>query len=100
MGGDFYDVFPSEPGVWTAIIGDVSGKGAKAAALTALTRHTLYAAALRESSPARNLAFLDEAMRKRARGARRVQHRALRARLPRRRVDGAHARRRAATRRR
>jgi PAS domain S-box-containing protein len=66
VGGDFYDVFPSEPGVWTAIIGDVSGKGAPAAALTALTRHTLYAAALRESSPARNLAFLDEAMRRRA----------------------------------
>jgi PAS domain S-box-containing protein len=66
VGGDFYDVFPSEDGVWTAIIGDVSGKGAKAAALTALTRHTLYAAALRESSPARNLAFLDEAMRRRA----------------------------------
>ena len=68
VGGDFYDVFESEPGVWTAIIGDVSGKGAKAAALTALTRHTLYAAALRESSPARNLAFLDEAMRRRSRG--------------------------------
>jgi serine phosphatase RsbU (regulator of sigma subunit) len=69
VGGDFYDVFPSEPGVWTAIIGDVSGKGAQAAALTSLTRHTLYAAALRESSPARNLAFLDEAMRRRARDA-------------------------------
>jgi PAS domain S-box-containing protein len=68
VGGDFYDVFPSEEGVWTAIIGDVSGKGANAAALTALTRHTLYAAALRDSSPARNLAFLDEAMRRRARG--------------------------------
>ena len=71
VGGDFYDVFPSEPGVWTAIIGDVSGKGAKAAGLTALTRHTLYAAALRESSPARNLAFLDEAMRRRVRERRR-----------------------------
>jgi PAS domain S-box-containing protein len=68
VGGDFYDVFPSEPGVWTAIIGDVSGKGAEAAALTALTRHTLYAAALRDSSPVRNLAFLDEAMRRRANG--------------------------------
>jgi PAS domain S-box-containing protein len=68
VGGDFYDVFPSEDGVWTAIIGDVSGKGAKAAALTALTRHTLYAAALLDSSPARNLAFLDEAMRRRAHG--------------------------------
>jgi PAS domain S-box-containing protein len=68
VGGDFYDVFPSEPGVWTAIIGDVSGKGAEAAALTALTRHTLYAAALRDSSPARNIAFLDKAMRGRAHG--------------------------------
>jgi len=68
VGGDFYDIFPSEEGAWTAIIGDVSGKGAEAAALTALTRHTLYAAALRDSSPARNLAFLDEAMRRRARG--------------------------------
>jgi serine phosphatase RsbU (regulator of sigma subunit) len=69
VGGDFYDVFQTEPGTWNAIIGDVSGKGAEAAALTALTRHTLYAAALRETSPARNLAFLDEVMRKRRRGA-------------------------------
>ena len=69
VGGDFYDVFATEDGVWTAIIGDVSGKGAEAAALTALTRHTLYAAALRDSSPARNLAFLDEAMRRRAQSA-------------------------------
>jgi PAS domain S-box-containing protein len=69
VGGDFYDMFPSGRGVWTAVIGDVSGKGAKAAALTALTRHTLYAAALRDDSPARNLAFLDQAMRGRAHGA-------------------------------
>ena len=69
VGGDFYDVFPSEEGVWTAVIGDVSGKGAGAAALTALTRHTLYAAALRDASPARNLAFLNEAMRGRTHGA-------------------------------
>jgi serine phosphatase RsbU (regulator of sigma subunit) len=69
VGGDFYDMFPSGRGVWTAVIGDVSGKGAKAAALTGLTRHTLYAAALRDDSPARNLAFLDQAMRGRAHGA-------------------------------
>ena len=69
VGGDFYDVFPSGEGVWTAIIGDVSGKGAEAAALTALTRHTLYAAAMRDNSPARNLAFLDQVMRGRAHGA-------------------------------
>jgi PAS domain S-box-containing protein len=69
VGGDFYDVFRSEPGAWTAVIGDVSGKGAGAAAVTALTRHTLYAAALRDSSPARNLAFLNEAMLRRGTGA-------------------------------
>jgi PAS domain S-box-containing protein len=67
VGGDFYDMFPSGDGVWTAVIGDVAGKGADAAAVTALTRHTLYAAAMRDSSPARNLAFLDEAMRRRTR---------------------------------
>lgn len=69
VGGDFYDVFPSQDGVWTAVIGDVSGKGAEAAALTALTRHTLYAASMRDSAPARNLAFLDEVMRRRAHAA-------------------------------
>ena len=68
VGGDFYDVFPSEEGVWTAVIGDVSGKGPEAAALTALARHTLYAMALGEPSPARNLARLDEAMRRRSDG--------------------------------
>jgi PAS domain S-box-containing protein len=66
VGGDFYDVFPVGEDVWVAVIGDVSGKGAEAAALTALTRHTLYAAALRDDSPACNLAFLDKAMRGRA----------------------------------
>jgi serine phosphatase RsbU (regulator of sigma subunit) len=68
VGGDFYDVFASEDGVWTAVIGDVSGKGAEAAAVTALTRHTLYAAAMGDTSPVRNLAFLDEAMRRRTHG--------------------------------
>ena len=65
VGGDFYDVFASEAGVWTAVIGDVSGKGAAAAALTALSRNTLFAGALGERSPARNLALLNEAMRRR-----------------------------------
>jgi len=47
------------------VIGDVSGKGAAAAALTALARHTLYATSLREDSPARNLELLNEAMLRR-----------------------------------
>ena len=63
VGGDFYDVFPSgTEGVWTALIGDVTGKGPEAAALTSLVRHTLRATALREVSPSENLRVLNRAM--------------------------------------
>jgi PAS domain S-box-containing protein len=65
VGGDFYDVFASGEGAWTAVIGDVAGKGAEAASLTAMARHTLYATALDEPSPARNLELLNEAMLRR-----------------------------------
>ncbi|MGZ4177376.1 MAG: SpoIIE family protein phosphatase [Solirubrobacteraceae bacterium] len=41
-GGDFYDLLSFEGG-WAAVIGDVVGKGAEAAALTALARYTLAA---------------------------------------------------------
>ena len=59
VGGDFYDLFRSGDGVWTAIIGDVSGKGAEAAAVTALARHTLRTASRLEPDPAENLALLN-----------------------------------------
>jgi serine phosphatase RsbU (regulator of sigma subunit) len=62
VGGDFYDVFATGDGTWTFIIGDVSGKGAEAAGLTALTRHTLRTAALLGSEPAADLALLNRAM--------------------------------------
>jgi len=39
VGGDFYD-FVAFGGGWAVVIGDVTGKGAPAAALTALVRHT------------------------------------------------------------
>ncbi len=51
VGGDFYDVFPCGPERFTAAVGDVCGKGASAAALTALSRHTIRAAARYESGP-------------------------------------------------
>ncbi|MBW3607899.1 MAG: SpoIIE family protein phosphatase [Actinobacteria bacterium] len=44
VGGDFYDAIAVEGG-WLAIIGDVVGRGAPAAALTGLARHTLRTAA-------------------------------------------------------
>jgi serine phosphatase RsbU (regulator of sigma subunit) len=62
VGGDFFDVFKSGDGVWSAILGDVSGKGAKAAAITAAARHTLRAAALIDPQPAANLALLNRVL--------------------------------------
>lgn len=62
VGGDFYDLFSADAGVWTALIGDVAGKGPEAAAVTSLTRHTLWTAALRDESPVRNLELLNEAL--------------------------------------
>ena len=41
VGGDVYDVFALAGERWGVLIGDVSGKGTQAAALTALVRHTV-----------------------------------------------------------
>jgi serine phosphatase RsbU (regulator of sigma subunit) len=48
--------------VWFAVIGDVCGKGAEAAAVTALARYTIRAAAMHHSSPADVLSWLNAAM--------------------------------------
>ena len=55
IGGDFYDVLPRADGVVDLVIGDVTGKGARAAGLTAQVRHTLRTAARYEDSPSRVL---------------------------------------------
>jgi serine phosphatase RsbU (regulator of sigma subunit) len=63
IGGDFFDVFPIGSECWMMVIGDVCGKGAEAAALTALARYTLRAAAIQEGAePAKLLAQLNEAV--------------------------------------
>ncbi|GAC1315738.1 MAG: hypothetical protein NVSMB25_00140 [Thermoleophilaceae bacterium] len=62
VGGDFYDVFETRAGDWAFVIGDVSGKGAEAAAVTALARHTLRTASLQPSSPSELLGILNEAL--------------------------------------
>jgi serine phosphatase RsbU (regulator of sigma subunit) len=61
VGGDFYDVFPVGD-AWVIVLGDVCGKGASAAALTALVRYTLRAAAMHNDDPAMMLVELNAAM--------------------------------------
>ncbi|GIJ79486.1 Serine phosphatase RsbU, regulator of sigma subunit [Micromonospora phaseoli] len=41
VGGDFYDVVPMPDGRWLVVIGDVSGKGVQAAAVTGLCRDVI-----------------------------------------------------------
>lgn len=61
-GGDFYDLFATGGSSWAAMIGDVQGKGPGAAAITALARYTLRAAALRARRPSRILGLLNDAL--------------------------------------
>lgn len=62
VGGDFYDIYRAGENTWGLAIGDVRGKGPRAAAVTALTRYTMRTASLSESTPSRILATLNEAM--------------------------------------
>jgi len=62
IGGDFYDIFESGRGHWGIAVGDVCGKGAAAATVTALARYTLRATALHERAPSRILGVLNEAL--------------------------------------
>ncbi|MEA2160693.1 MAG: hypothetical protein QOD66_3073, partial [Solirubrobacteraceae bacterium] len=64
VGGDFYDLFEAGDGRWALAVCDVVGKGPGAAALTALARYTLRAAATREQRPSRVLASLNDAVRR------------------------------------
>ena len=62
IAGDFYDVFPIGDGEWAVMIGDVCGKGATAAALTAAARYAVHAAAIEHREPVAILAVLNEAL--------------------------------------
>jgi PAS domain S-box-containing protein len=63
VGGDFYDCFPTRDGDWALVIGDVCGKGADAAVITALARYTLRASAmLHADDPAEILGELNDAI--------------------------------------
>ncbi len=62
VGGDFYDLFQTGERGWAVVVGDVCGKGPDAAAVTALARYTLRAAAMSERLPSRVLGMLNEAL--------------------------------------
>jgi PAS domain S-box-containing protein len=66
VGGDFYDVLPVEGG-FLIVLGDVTGKGVEAAALTALVRHSGRMAARFDPRPARVLSLVNEALRQQPR---------------------------------
>ncbi|MFC7938052.1 PP2C family protein-serine/threonine phosphatase [Streptomyces sp. MPA0124] len=59
LGGDFYDLFALGAGRWAFFLGDVSGKGPRAAAVTSLTRYTLRAAVFHDSDPVSALSTLN-----------------------------------------
>lgn len=61
VGGDFYDVF-RVPGGWMLAIGDVTGRGARAASITAVARYTLRTAVALTADPARALSALNRAL--------------------------------------
>jgi PAS domain S-box-containing protein len=61
VGGDFYDAFEIDRG-WMVLVGDVMGRGAAAASLTALARHTIRTAGVLTGDPCRALELLNEAL--------------------------------------
>lgn len=61
VGGDFYDVFPYGSH-WAVVVGDVSGRGATAAALTGLVRYTVRSEAMQEKEPTKIVSILNEAL--------------------------------------
>ena len=62
VGGDFYDVWQVGSDQWAVAIGDASGTGPEAAALTALVRHTLHALTLHDPMPEHVVRTLNDAL--------------------------------------
>ncbi|MET7498718.1 PP2C family protein-serine/threonine phosphatase [Streptomyces microflavus] len=63
VGGDFYDAVPRPDGSIALLIGDVCGRGAEAAALTGLARHTLRTLLEQGTDPGTALSRLNRALR-------------------------------------
>lgn len=64
VGGDFYELWRVGED-WMLMLGDVTGKGVDAAALTALARYTAWEASQSDSSPGHVLSRVDAALKHR-----------------------------------
>lgn len=64
VGGDFYDLFELDGGRVGVLIGDVSGKGVRAATLTALVKNTIRAFSYSNASPAAVMKMTNEVVLK------------------------------------
>jgi serine phosphatase RsbU (regulator of sigma subunit) len=62
VGGDFFDVIDVPDGKVGIVVGDVSGKGAEAAAQTAMVKYMLRAFAIRNPAPGSVLFHLNNAL--------------------------------------
>jgi len=62
VGGDFYDFFQLDTGNWMIALGDVSGKGVEAAAVTSFVRYTVRALSIEHPDPAQILTLLNRAL--------------------------------------
>ena len=64
VGGDFYDLFPlsGTPPGWMVVMGDVTGKGPAAAAVTSLVRYSMRTAAMYERDPSQVLQRLNDVL--------------------------------------
>jgi len=62
IGGDFYDVFELADGRYGVAVGDVSGKGAEAAARTVMVKYMMRAFAVGDPSPGAVLSQLNDAL--------------------------------------
>jgi PAS domain S-box-containing protein len=62
VGGDFYEAFEIEGG-WMLAIGDVMGRGAAAASMTALARYTIRTAGKLTGDPRSAALMLDESLK-------------------------------------
>jgi PAS domain S-box-containing protein len=65
VGGDFYDAF-AIPSGWMIVVGDVTGRGPEAAALTSLARYTMRTAARLLDDPLAALGQLNTELRERS----------------------------------